>query len=137
MAFQSAAGGDVLSGTYTIPAFRVPVAVWSAAWRVKDTECNQADSGGGSLALPVIQDNSWEWRCARDDAQYPEAVGFEGGQLIPTMHFTLGGGSKADKLENTLVIEVAPVCDAESGEVVRVTVKGKGGTVTKNVPAPA
>jgi hypothetical protein len=134
MAFQSARGGNLV---VTIPAMTiVPVAKWSASWQVSDVPCDQADSDGGSFSLAVKQNNSWEWRCARDDTYYPEAVGFNGGQLLPAIYFTLGSGSKADLLTNTLVTEVAPECDAESGEVVRVTIRGKGGTVKKNQPLP-
>jgi hypothetical protein len=37
----------------------------------------------------------------------------------------------ADKLVNTLVLETNPIVD-NTNDVVRVTVRGKGGKVTKN-----
>lgn len=129
MALQSAHGGNVQVGTGTPTV--VPVGRWNGNWRLRDAEVTQSDSGGATLYFPVVQDNDWEWSCARDDTNFPEAVGFTGGAIIPVLWFKLGAGAKADKLTNTMVTDVSPVVD-NTNDVVRVTVRGKGGFVTKN-----
>lgn len=126
MALQSGHGGYVKAATLVIP-----VATWQANWRVRDAEATQSDSGGCSLYLPVVQDNSWEFHVGRDDTLFPEAVGLTIGAVISTMYFKLGAGTKGDKLTTTLITEVSPVVD-NLGDLVRVTVRGKGGYVTPN-----
>jgi hypothetical protein len=130
MPLQSAHGGSVQTGTGEAIVV-VPVGRWSGNWRVRTAEVTQSDSGGSTLEFPVVQENEWEFSCARDDANFPEAVGFDGGTIIPIMWFKLGAGAKADKLVNTTVTEVNPVTD-NTNDVVRVTVRGKGGKVKKN-----
>lgn len=126
MALRSGHGGSVkVDGTTTVPTDR-----WSANWRVRDAEVTQSDSGGATLYQGVVQDNEWEWTAARDDTNYPEAVGFLAGD-IRDMRFKLGAGSLCDRLDNTLITEVAPVVDNKN-DVVRVTVRGKGGALTPN-----
>lgn len=127
MALQSAHGGYVKIASATA----VPVERWSANWRVRDAEVTQSDSGGSTLYFAVVEDNEWEWSAARDDTNFPEAVGMSPGTIIATIFFKLGAGATGDKLTNTLVTEVAPVID-NKGDVVRVTVRGKGGNVTAN-----
>ena len=130
MALQSAHGGSVQTGTGGAIVV-VPVARWSANWRVRTAEVTQSDSGGCTLEFAVVQENEWEFSCARDDTNFPEAVGFTPGTIIAIAWFKLGAGAKADKLTNTTVTEVAPVVD-NTNDVVRVTVRGKGGKVTAN-----
>lgn len=129
MSLQSAHGGSVQVGTG--PPVVVPVGRWSGNWRVRTAEVTQSDSGGCTLEFPVVQENEWEMTLARDDTAFPEAVGLDGGTIVAVLYFKLGAGAKADKLENTTVTEVSPVVD-NTNDVVRVTVRGKGGKVTKN-----
>lgn len=126
---RSGHGGSVKTGA--AGATTVPVGRWSGNWRVRDADVTQSDSGGATLYLAVVQDNEWEFTCARDDVLFPEAVGLAQGTVISLMWFKLGAGERADKLANTLVTEVSPVCD-NAGDVVRVTVRGKGGLLTAN-----
>lgn len=134
MSLKSAHGGGIyIPGS---PVVIVPVAVWNANWRVRDAEITQSDSGGSSLFMSVIQDNSWEFSVGRDDTLYPEAVGFVPGTILALVYFKLGAGTTADKLANTLVTEVTPVVDNQH-DIVRVTVRGKGGFVTKNQALPS
>jgi hypothetical protein len=130
MPLQSAHGGSVQVGT-GMDLVVVPVGRWSGNWRVRSAEVTQSDSGGSTLEFPVVQENEWEFSVARDDAAFPEAIGLDGGTIVPLMWFKLGAGSMADKLVNTLVLETNPVVD-NTNDVVRVTVRGKGGKVTKN-----
>jgi hypothetical protein len=125
MALRSAHGGAIKTGGAVV----VPTDRWSGTWRVRDAEVTQSDSGGCTLYFPVVQDNEWEWTAARDDVNYPEAVGMAGGTIISDIRFKLGAGAACDKLVNTTVTEVSPVCD-NKGDVVRVTVRGKGGLLT-------
>lgn len=127
MSLRSGHGGAIKVGGTTV----VPTDRWSGNWRVRDAEVTQSDSGGATLYFPVVQDNEWEWTAARDDTNYPEAVGLAPGAILADIRFKLGAGSACDKLVNTLVTEVSPVCD-NKGDVVRVTVRGKGGVVTYN-----
>lgn len=130
MSLQSAHGGSVQTGTGEA-IIVIPVGRWNGNWRVRTAEVTQSDSGGSTLEFPVVQENEWEISLARDDAAFPEAVGLDGGTIVPLMWFKLGAGAKADRLVNTTVTEVAPVVD-NTNDVVRVTVRGKGGKVTKN-----
>lgn len=129
MTLKSAHGGNVQVGTGT-PVV-VPVGRWSGNWRVRDADVTQSDSGGATLYLAVVQDNEWEFTVARDDTTFPEAVGLAQGTVVSVLWFKLGAGTKADKLTNTLVCEVAVVTDNQN-DVVRVTVRGKGGLLTPN-----
>ena len=126
MSLQSAHGGSIKVGATVVPTDR-----WSANWRIRDTEVTQSDSGGATLYFSVVEDNDWEWTAARDDANFPEAVGMTRGTTISTIFFKLGAGALADKLTNTLVVENSPVVDNKN-DVVRVTVRGKGGKCTAN-----
>lgn len=127
MALRSGHGGATKVGGATV----VSTDRWSGTWRVRDAEVTQSDSGGATLYQGVVEDNEWEWTAARDDTNYPEAVGMAGGTIITDIRFKLGAGTACDKLVNTLVTEVSPVCD-NKGDVVRVTVRGKGGKLTTN-----
>lgn len=120
---------------YIFVAAAIPTDRWSANWRARDAEVTQSDAGGCSLYFPIVQDNEWEWTAARDDASYPEAIGLASGTIITSMYFKMGAGTKADRLQNTLVTDVAPVVDTK-GDVVRVTVRGKGGLMTANQTSP-
>lgn len=127
MSLKSAHGGAIkLLGSVVVPTDR-----WSGTWRVRDAEVTQSDSGGCTLYFPIVQDNEWEWTAARDDTGYPEAIGMAGGTIISDIRFKLGAGASCDKLTNTTVTEVSPVVD-NKGDVVRVTVRGKGGLLTAN-----
>lgn len=129
MALRSGHGGNVQVGTGA-PVV-VPVGRWSGNWRSRNSEVTQSDSGGGTLFFPVVQDNQWEFTAARDDTLFPEAVGLAQGTILGTMWFKLGAGVKADRLTNTTVEEVNPICDNQ-GDVVRVNVRGHGGVLTPN-----
>lgn len=127
MSLRSGNGGAIkVSGTVVVPTDR-----WSASWTARLAEVTQSDSGGASLYFPVVQDNSWEWTAARDDTNYPEAVGLTPGAILSDIRFKLGAGAACDKLTNTTVESVDPVCD-NKGDVIRVTVRGKGGALTAN-----
>ncbi len=137
MAFSSAAAGNLMiPGS---PVVTIPNARWSASWRAMTPNVTQSSGlvAGATLYQGTIQDNTWEWRCARDDTNYPEAVGFVPGVTIAELHFKLGSTSKTDKIVYTTVESVDPECDSESGEVIRVTIRGKGGLVTKNQTPPS
>jgi hypothetical protein len=129
MPLQSAHSGHVELGTGA-PVI-VPNQRWNGNWRVRLSEVTQSDSGGSTLEFPVVQENMWEFSAARDDANFPEAIGLTPGTIQAVMWFKLGAGNKADKLVNTTVEEVNPVVD-NTNDVVRVTVRGKGGKVTPN-----
>lgn len=130
MAFTSAKGGNVVLGATTVPVGR-----WSASWRGILPNVTQSDNPGATLFYPTIQDNSWSFRLTRDDLAFPEAVGFKFGTVLSTVKFLLGATGRCDQITNTTVESVDPECDSESGEVIRVTVSGKGGLVTNNVVA--
>lgn len=124
MALRSANGGAIYLG----PLVEVSTQRWSGNWRVRDSDITQSDIAC-TLFMPVVQDNSWEWSAARDDVDYPEALGLAPGDIVAEIFFKLGAGTLADKLENTMVEEVSNVVD-NANEVVRVTVRGKGGFLT-------
>lgn len=126
MALRSGNGGSVkVDGGSAIATDR-----WNGNWRIRDAEVTQSDSGGGTLYMAVVEDNEWEWTAARDDVNYPEALGMAPGNIV-SMRFKLGAGSLCDRLDSTLITEVSPVVD-NKGDVVRVTVRGKGGLLTPN-----
>lgn len=130
MALRSGNGGSV--STYTaedVLLFTIPNDRWSGNWRVREAEVTQSDSGGCTLYFPVVQDNDWEFSAARDDVNFPEALGLQAGDIIEKISFKLGAGSLGDLLENTLVTDVSNTCD-NKGDVVRVSVRGKGGFLT-------
>lgn len=129
MALKSGHGGSVQVGTGT-PVV-VPVGRWEGNWRSRNTEVTQSDSGGCSLYFAVVQDNQYTFSVARDDTNYPEAVGFTIGTVIGTLWFKLGAGTKADKLTNSTVEEVNTITD-NMGDVVRVNIRGHGGFLTPN-----
>lgn len=129
MTLKSGHGGSVQVGTGTITT--VPVGRWSGNWKIRDSDVTQSDGGGSTHYFAVVKDPEWEFSAARDDTNFPEAVGLEEGTTVAVLWFKLGAGDKADKLVGTLVTEVSPVCD-NAGDVVRVTVRGKGGVITKN-----
>ena len=87
----------------------------------------------GTRYVPVITDCSWQIAIPHDDPFFVEALGLYTGAIIPLMHFrhtqTMG-----DRLEFTTVETVSKVSDGK--DVVRVTVKGKGGALTTNVRVP-
>jgi hypothetical protein len=127
MALKSGHGGSIkVAGTTTVPTDK-----WSANWRVRLAEVTQSDSGGATLYLGVVEDNEWTWEAARDDTNYPEALGLSPGYVISDLRFKLGAGSSCDKLVNTTIETVDPVVD-NKGDVVRVTIRGKGGKLTAN-----
>jgi hypothetical protein len=121
---RSGNGGSVGIGTGTVVV--VPVGRWNGNWRSRDAEVTQSDSGGGTVYFHVVYDPEWEFTAARDDVLFPESLGFTEGSAIAVLWFKLGAGTKADKVVNTFVSEVNTVCD-NAGDVVRVTVRGKGG----------
>lgn len=132
MALRTAHGAHVYVGTFTWP-----VDTWRGSWTARTTEVTQSDSGGAAVYFPILEDNSWEASVGRDDTNYPEAIGLAPGTIVPTMYFRLGGGLGAvsDRLTNTTVEAVEPICD-NKGDVVRVTVRGKGGKRTAAVASP-
>jgi hypothetical protein len=91
---------------------------------------------GGSQYAPCLQDPSWTIEIPRDDTLFPEALGLIQGTFITTLWFKLGSVNKADRLDATTVESVNEVCD-NKGDVIRVTVTGKGGMVTNNQSLPA
>src|SRR4051812_14261900 len=127
MALQSANGGDIIvAGS---PNITIPNQRWNGNWRVRDAEVTQSDSNGCTLYQGVVQDNEWEVGLCRDDAAFPESLGLVAGTVLSALFFKLGAGSKADRLQNTLVTDVSPVND-NTNDVVKVTVRGKGGKLT-------
>ena len=130
MALQSGHGG------YVKTTVAVPVGRWSGNWRSRLGEVTKSDSGGGTRFKAVVQDNQWSFECPRDDVAFPEAAGLTQGADVATLIFKLGAGDKADILSNTTVEDVSPTCDNQ-GDVVRVTVSGKGGTLAPNQTIPS
>lgn len=129
MALQSGHGGSVQMGTGSITV--VPVGMWRGNWRVREADVTQSDGGGSTHYQSVVTDPEWEFSAARDDTLFPESLGLGEGTIVAVMWFKHGAGTKADKLTGTLVVEVNPDVD-NKGDVVRVTVRGKGGIILKN-----
>ena len=128
---QTSKGGHL----YTASAILVPNKSWRGNWRGQDDDATQSDTDG-TLYFPIGRDDpEWEAVLVRDDAAFPEALGWEEGTILSSIYFGLGGGTKADKLTNTTVREIETV--VEQGKVVMVTVRGHGGSRTANVNKPA
>lgn len=132
MAFKTATGGNVMLSVSVV----VPVGRWTGNWTTALSNVTQSDGNGGTSYFPTNMDPTWSFDAARDDTNYPEAIGLTSGTVVSTLYFRLGAETKADKVVNTTVESVTPVCDPSSNEVVRVTVSGKGGLVTyhQNLP---
>lgn len=107
----------------------VDVTRWSGNWSGRLAEVTNSGSTGTRYA-PVIPDPSWQVDLPLDDPNFPEVIGWYFGQIIPVMYFK--HSSKADKLTNTTIESVEKSADA-TADVPRVTVRGKGGTLTYNV----
>lgn len=86
----------------------------------------------GTAYQGVRQDPTWTADFPMDDAAFPEAIGFQFGNLIAVMYFKHGSSALSDKLVNTTVETVEKIKNA-GGDVVRVRVTGRGGFVTPNV----
>jgi len=135
MALTSATGGSVYIGASS-PTI-VPNGSWNGNWRTILANVTQSDCGGATKYFPTNHDPSWTISLCRDDTAYPEAVGLTTGTVIAAIFFRLGSATKADKIVNTTVESVDPVVDTATGEVVRVTITGKGGLVTFNQNLPS
>lgn len=135
MALKSATGGNLMFPG--APVIVVPVGRWTGSWRTIVANVTQTDCGGATAGFPTNQNNTWTARLARDDVNFPEAVGLASGTVIPEIHFKLGAANKTDKLVNTVVESVETENDAETGEVVRCTITGRDGFVTHNQNPPA
>src|SRR5581483_4800306 len=127
MSLRSATGGHVYIGT-SAPVI-VPVGKWTGNWRTILANVTQSDCGGGTVYFPTNTDPSWSLSVARDDVLYPEILGLQTGTVIAALFFRLGAGTKADRVSNTTVESVDVENDPQTGEVVRVNVSGKGGTL--------
>ena len=92
-------------------------------------------SFGGSLYAATLQDPSWTMEVPRDDTLYPEALGFTQGVFIASLYFKIGAEAKCHRIDSTSIESVNYVCD-QKGDVVRVSITGKGGMATLNVSVP-
>lgn len=131
MTFSSATGGHVYLGVVIVPVGR-----WTGNWRNIIPNVTQSDCGGATLYFPTNQDNAWSFRVARDDVNYPEILGLAQGTIIAALAFGLGDSGLCDLLENTTVESLDKENDVETGEVVRITISGRGGFLTANEPVP-
>lgn len=108
---------------------------WTGNWMNRLAEVTNSAFPGSQYA-PTLPDPSWTIEVPRDDTLYPEALGFYAGQFLPTVYFRLGADSKFDRVQATTVESVQKVCN-NAGDVVRLTISGKGGSMTYNVAAPS
>jgi hypothetical protein len=145
MAIPAVQGGHVFTDATLASA--ISVTRWTASWTARLGEVTTSGSlaaaiaveptatVGGSQYAGVVQDNSATCDFPLDDPAFPETLGFTPGLIIETMFFKHGASTKADKLVLTTVESVEKHYDA-AGDVERVTVRVKGGTVIPNFAAP-
>lgn len=110
----------------------IPVTNWSGEWNAVLGDVTTSGTRG-TRYVPVITDCSWQISIPHDDPFFVEALGLGTGSIIAVMFFR-HTQLRGDKLEFTTVETVSKVSDAK--DVVRITVKGKGGALTNNVIVP-
>lgn len=129
---QTANGGYVsLAGTPNVTAHN---SMWTLNDMNRLAEVTNSAYGGSQFA-PTLQDPSWTIEIPRDDTLFPEALGFVSGTFITSLWFKLGAENKTHRVNATTVETVTTVND-NKGDVIRVTVTGKGGTVQRNQAVP-
>ena len=129
MAIPGSQGGHIYNG-----ATAIYVSQHTTNWMGRGTEVTVSNNGFAMFA-PTIIEASWSAEFPLDDPNFPEVIG-----LVPNtvaanpFYFKHGNSTKADKLVDTYIESVQKVKSA-TGDVVRVSVSGKGGTLTVNVVA--
>lgn len=110
-------------------AARVDVTRWQGNWGMRTAEVTTSANVGTAYA-PVIIDPSWSFDMPQDDPSFPQVLGFTPGLILASVYFK--HSSKADKVTNTIV-EAVEMSSDSTADVPRVTVRGKGGSLTYNV----
>lgn len=127
MAFLSGNGGEIIVGSTT-----VHVATWEGNFGSRLVENTNSNTSGASNYEKVVDDCSWTAECPLDDTNLPDTdAGLNGGAQV-TVKFYLGAGTKFYQLTNTTVEEVRARND-NATDIVRVTVTGKGGSLTRPI----
>lgn len=134
MSIPSGNGGYVLPAELSNPV-AVAVGRWAGDWDSRLAEVTQSDSGGGTAYKHVVEDPKWTAEFAFDDTIFIETLGWDSGTELEEIFFKKGASALCDLVSNTTVETVNYTCDNQ-GDVVRVRVTGKGGTVTTNVGVP-
>lgn len=110
------------------------VSMWTGNWANRLAEVSNSGFAGSQYA-PTLPDPSWSISLPRDDAAFPEALGLVAGAFLANVYFKLGADSKFDRVQATTVEAVQKECNS-AGDVVRITITGKGGIATYNVAGP-
>ncbi len=110
------------------------VSMWTGNWANRLAEVTNSGFAGSQYA-PTLPDPSWSISLPRDDTAYPEALGITPGAFLANVWFKLGADSKYDKVSATTVEAVQKECNS-AGDVVRITITGKGGSLTLNTTGP-
>ena len=110
------------------------VSQWTGNWMNRLAEVTNSGFAGSQYA-PTLPDPSWSINLPRDDTAFPEALAIVEGTILANVYFKLGADSKYERVQMTTVESVQKVCN-NAGDVVRITITGKGGIVTHNTSAP-
>lgn len=126
MAFHSGNGSTLTVGAVVLHVKRLTLR--KGARLVENTHSGTASSNFEK----VVGDHSWTCEIPWDDTNLPDTdAGLVEGAKV-TLTFTKGGSGKAALLTNTTVETLEDVMDNE-GDIIRTTVSGKGGVLTREV----
>lgn len=127
---SSAGGFCSLTGT----AAEFDVSMWRGNWRVRDSDTTTSGQTATRYSS-VIPDNSWTIEMPRDSVNFPTMLGLTVGTTLSTLVFKLGADTKCDIVSNTLITDIDKVCNP-GGDVVRITISGKGGSLLQDQAVP-
>lgn len=111
------------------------VARWTGDWMNRLAEVTTSAYGGAQYTS-ALEDPSWSFEVPRDSTAFPEALNFKPGYFFSDIWFKLGADTVADRVSNTTVERVSKE-NNNAGEVVRITVSGRGGKVLFNQALPS
>ena len=106
------------------------IGVWGGNFGARLVENTNSASGGATNYDKVVDDPSWSAEIPLDLANLPDTdVGFAGGQKV-NVKFFLGSSAKFYQLTGTTIEEVR-VRNDNAQDIVRATITGKGGVITR------
>lgn len=129
MSFVSGNGGKISNMTATKD---LTIGVWEGNFGARLTENTNSSTGGATNYEKVVDDPSWSAEVPLDLQNLPDTdVGFTGGAKVNAKFF-LGGSVKFYTLTGTTIEEVR-VRDDNAQDIVRATITGKGGAITRPI----